>query len=34
MIKAIITVQLEGTASLLQGVARLFKWAAKNVEAR
>jgi len=34
MIKALITMQLESAASLLQGVARMFKWAAKHVEAR
>jgi len=34
MIKALITMQLESTASLLQGMARLYKWAAKHVETR
>lgn len=31
---AIITAQLEATASLLQGMVRLLKWAAKHVETR
>lgn len=31
---AIIIAQLEATASLLQGMARLYKWAAKHVETR
>lgn len=34
MIKLLITMQLESTASLLQGMAHLYKWAAKHVEAR
>lgn len=32
MIKAIITMQLESTAILLQGMARLLKWVAKHAE--